>query len=339
MTQVSVSQIEWDRFVDRHPGSTLYHTWRWTQLAADAFGFQPSLMTEHDAAGNLVGVLPLVLQTSRLFGRRLVSLPFLNYGGPLGLDRQTEERLLDQAAREALRLKARVLEIRDRVERPGHTQRTDKVTLELALPADSDSLAKALGAKLRSQIRRCDRENPVVITGGAELVDEFHGVFAETMRDLGTPVLPRHFFHRVLARLRDDCTLIVVRIADRPAAAALLTHYRERTEIPWAASRSSLRATGVNMRLYWECLQYAMQRGSTIFDFGRSTAGSGTYRFKLQWGARPRPLYWIYPLQPVATAQTASHPEQTGLVQRVWSRLPLSVANRIGPLISPGLPW
>jgi FemAB-related protein (PEP-CTERM system-associated) len=295
-------------------------------------------LAERAPDGSLAGVLPLVLQKSAVFGRRLVSLPFLNYGGPLGETADVERRLIEQAAAAARARRVRTLEIRDVLPRDGWSARGDKVTVELDLPDSPEALGKALGSKLRSQVRRADRESPEVVVGGADLLDQFYPVFAATMRDLGTPVYPRRFFAQLLTSLGADCTVVVIKLRGAPAAAALLTHFRERTEIPWAASLHELRATSINMRLYWECLTLAIGRGSRVFDFGRSTVDAGTYRFKLQWGGQPRHLHWIYPLEP--TDRPAKRPG--GLIARaqaVWTRLPRPVADALGPLISPGLPW
>jgi FemAB-related protein (PEP-CTERM system-associated) len=329
---------EWDALVDAHPRGSLYHTWRWSEFAGHAFGFEIFRLIDRDEGGRLRGILPLVEQRSPLFGRRLVSLPFYNYGGPLGDTPAAELSLIAQATDLARVRRVRTLEIRDDVPREGLTAREDKVTVELELPDSSEALGKALGSKLRSQVRRADRESPEVAFGGLDLVDEFYPVFAATMRDLGTPVYPKRFFRELLSHLGADCTVVVVRLRGRPAGVALLTHYRQRTEIPWAASLHELRATSVNMRLYWECLVHAIGRGSRFFDFGRSTVDAGTYRFKLQWGGRPRQLHWIYPLEPAG----ASSVGQGRIVQRAqaaWMRLPLPFANLVGPWISPGLPW
>jgi FemAB-related protein (PEP-CTERM system-associated) len=332
------SPQEWDSFLDAHPRATLYHTWRWTELLHEIFGFTVHRLAVRDQSGRLAGLLPLVEQHGPIFGRRLVSLPFFNYGGPLGLSEDVEQQLLAQAADLARRRRVATLEIRDRTPRHDLSMRTDKWTIELALPQDADMLGRQLGAKLRSQIRRADREEPVVACGGAELVAEFYDVFAATMRDLGTPVQSRRFFETLIERLASDCTVVVVRLRGSAAAAAWLTHFRDRTEIPWAASLRERRTSGVNMRLYWECLLQAMQRGSRVFDFGRSTVDSGTYRFKLQWGGEARPLFWAYPLTPVGSA-VDSHGRLARVAQSLWSRLPLPVANTLGPMISPGLPW
>lgn len=333
----AASALEWDAFVLAHPHATLYHTWRWSGLASAAFGFKTYRLTVRNAGGQLAGVLPLIEQRGILSGSRLVSLPYVNYGGPLGESRVAEHQLVEEAIELARHRGAGSLEFRNRSPIPDFSTRTDKVTVELTLPGSAESLGHALGSKLRSQIRRADRESLELAIGGSELLDEFYSVFAATMRDLGTPVYPRQFFAILLERLAADCSVVVVRLRGRPAAAALLTHFRDRTEIPWAASLHELRATSVNMRLYWECIVHAIGRGSRIFDFGRSTADSGTHHFKLQWGGKTQSLHWVYPL--ASTTPQAGHGRLMEAARTIWSRLPLAVANRLGPLISPGLPW
>lgn len=334
-----VSPVEWDRLVEGHPNATLYHTWRWTEFAGSVFGFRLHRLVSRDDRGQVQGVLPLVLQRSVLFGRRLVSLPFFNYGGPLGVTPEAESALIDAAARLAREHHVQDLEIRDQVERSGPAVRLDKVTVELELPVSPELLDRALGSKRRARIRRCDRESPEVTVGGFELSDVFYDVFATTMRDLGTPVYPKRFFHELLRKLDGDCSVVVVRLKGRAAAVALLTHYRKRTEIPWSAGLHELRETSVNMRLYWECLKLAILRGSRWFDFGRCSVGSGTHDFKLQWGGTTRQLHWIYPLQDRANMQSGS----PGILRRhgatLWKKLPLPVATALGSRISPGLPW
>lgn len=332
----STAAATWDEFVLAHPRSTLYHTSRWVRFAGSVFGFRQAYVVARDAQARIAGVLPLIQQRSFFFGKRWVSLPFFNYGGPLGVTSAHENMLIDAALQTVDA--AATFELRDTVAGRPWAVRTDKAAMLRGLPSSRDELGRQLGSKLRSQIRRADREHPVVAVGGAELVTDFFAVFAETMRDLGTPVYPASFFRRLLAELDSDCTLLVVYLNDAPAAVALLTHYRSGTEVPWAASRHSLRSTAVNMRLYWECLCLAIERGSQTFDFGRSTTNSGTYEFKKQWGAQPVPLYWYLPFER-NNEVTPREARVVELMRRCWTRLPIPVATKLGGWISPGLPW
>ena len=215
-----------------HPRATLYHTWRWTELASAAFGMTVHRLACTDDSGTLTGVLPLVEQRSIIAGRRLVSLPYVNYGGPLGDSPDTEQALIRQSLELAGQRGIATLELRDSMARPMFTTRTDKVTVELTLPENDEALGKVLGAKLRSQIRRSDREAPEVVSGGVDLLDEFYPVFAATMRDLGTPVYPRKFFRLVLERYASDCNLLVVRLRGQAAAGATTATWRAASSAP-----------------------------------------------------------------------------------------------------------
>ncbi len=329
----------WDRFVANHPDGSLYHLSRWGPLVERVFGHATLYWTARSPEGAIAGVLPAVRLRSLLFGDYLVSLPYFNYGGALGRDAPVEEALMGAAAAHAERLGSRHLEFRDRVVRGAWPCRSDKAALELALPADAEVLWKQLGSKLRAQIRRPARENVSVARGGHELVDPFYSVYARNMRDLGTPVYAKRFFAEIAAAFHEHTTILVVSIDSKPVAAGFLIDYKGRMEIPWASSLKECNRFGVNMLMYWEALKTAIERRCTVFDFGRSTRDSGTYRFKLQWGAQPRALFWHYWL---GNAQELPrlNPDNPKFRRAVaaWRRLPLPLANFLGPMIVKDLP-
>jgi predicted N-acyltransferase len=179
--------------------------------------------------------------------------------------------------------------------------------------------------------------------GGLDLLPEFYSVFCENMRDLGTPVYPRRFFEALLSKFPEQCVIVVVRCAGKAAAAAFLVVSGTLAEIPWACCRSRAKPLGFNMKLYWEVLEAAIALGCTRFDFGRSTRGSGTYRFKQQWGAQPVQLYWYrWEKRPGAPKADLQRTDGRGLLHYasvLWSRMPLPLSNALGPLVSPSLPW
>jgi FemAB-related protein (PEP-CTERM system-associated) len=336
---------DWDGFVSARPAASVYLLSGWALLAREVFGHQAFFIEARSGTGTLQGVVPLVRQKSVIFGDFLTSMPFFNYGGALADAPQITLALMQQACQLAQRLGCRYLEFRDTQPREGEWRvRTDKVTLVLDLPPDFATLSKQLGAKLRSQAKRADRENPTVRVGGVELLDDFYQVFCRTMRDLGTPVYPKRFFAAILARFPQECLLVMVDRAGAPAAGAFLVLANGRAEIPWAACRDDAKPAGFNMKLYWEVLRAVVERGCRQFDFGRSTLDSGTYRFKLQWGAKPHQLYW-HRWERGAAAADSSRPTpaaESGVMRRataVWKRLPLAVANTLGPIVSPSLPW
>jgi FemAB-related protein (PEP-CTERM system-associated) len=331
----------WDAFVSRRPEASLYHGSGWILLVSELFGHEPAFIHARNDAGELTGVLPVVRQKSLLAGNFATSIPFFNYGGAVGESDATCLRLMERARELAQDWGCSYLELRD--DRPrdgGWSVRTDKVAMVLDLPPSFDELARQLGSKLRSQVKRAERDDAVVSVGGAGLLDDFYDVFCRNMRDLGTPTYPRRFFAAILARFPDHCLLLSVRRAGVPVAAAFLLRNGTRAEIPWASCRTDAKPSGFNMKLYWEVLSTCIERGCSRFDFGRSTVDSGTFRFKKQWGARPVQLYWH---RWDRQAQGADHAPGAGKAMRlasaVWQKLPLPVANRLGPLISPSLPW
>jgi FemAB-related protein (PEP-CTERM system-associated) len=196
-----------------------------------------------------------------------------------------------------------------------------------------------LDRKVRNQIRKAQKSNLVATRGGAELLDEFYTVFARNMRDLGTPVYSRRLFEEVLRTFPTRASLHVVRLEGRAVASGLTFRTRDRVEVPWASSIRDFNSLCPNHLLYWSILECAEQEGADTLDFGRSTPGEGTFKFKEQWGARPVALHWEYCLLnggPVPNT-SPSNPKFRLMIE-TWKRLPLPVATWLGPSIVESIP-
>lgn len=344
MTTVDISDApppDWDRYVDRCSAASAYHKASAVMVGSAAFGLAGRFLTARNESGLITGVLPLVEQKSLVFGHFLTSLPFFNYGGILADDAASASVLVGAAEGLRRELRAHHVELRhvDESRCPGLPARKDKVTMVLALPEDQATLDKKLGAKLRSQVRRADRESLTVHWGHKGLLPDFHAVFCQVMHRLGTPVYPAGFFEAVLDALGEKAEVLVIRRGTEPMAVSILVSHGRMLEVPWAAATDEARSKSVNMRLYREMLGRAVERGFEEFDFGRSTPDSGTYRFKSQWGATPRQLYWHYCLPEGARLPmlNQSNPKYA-LAARLWSNMPLWVANLLGPYIVRHLP-
>lgn len=331
----------WDAYVERHALASVYHRSAAIAIGAGAFGLRTTYMVARGTHAEVVGVLPLVEQSSVLFGRFLVSLPFVTYGGILADDPSVATALADGAAEIAQQRRANHLELRHLTPlvSPGFAERRDKVAMVLQLPGSESALAKQLGSKLRSQIRRADREALELSWGGRERLREFHRVFAITMHELGTPVYSLRFFETAWDALADFASVLVVRMRGAAHAAAILVRHGSVIEVPWAAATPEAKRLAVNMRMYWELLRYAVAAGTEAFDFGRCTVNSGTYRFKAQWGAAPRQLRWHYWLRSGALLPrlNQSNPKYARAAA-LWRRMPLWCANALGPHIVRRLP-
>ena len=291
--------------------------------------------------GEVAGVLPLVLVKGPIFGRFLVSLPYVNTGGVWARDDQTAQALIDRACELADQFDVKYLELRH--ERPVqherlNFERTDKFHMRLPLPDSADALMKSFKSKHRSQIKKSGDYELVVGFGGAELLDDFYDVFARNMRDLGTPVFSRHLFACLLRDFDGDAELCVVRSGSQPVAAGLLVHAGGVTEVPSASSLREFNRTNANMLMYWHLLQRAIERGSQTFDFGRSSEGSGTYKFKAQWGAQPHPAVWQYYVRHGSPEEMRPDSEGKQRLIKIWQRLPVFLTRWIGPAIVRGIP-
>jgi FemAB-related protein (PEP-CTERM system-associated) len=291
--------------------------------------------------GQTRGFVALAHVRSLLFGRFLVSLPYLNYGGVLADDPEVTGRLIGHAVQLADELNVRYLELRH--ERPTDhaalpVRLAEKVHMRLELPGSPGELWDRLPAKVRNQVRKGQKSDLTVAWGGQALLSEFYDVFSRNMRDLGTPVYGRGLFRGTLERFPGRAELCVVRAGRTPVSAALLLHGWGVTEIPSASSLRRFNPTCANMLLYWHLLERAVQRGQQVFDFGRSTPEGNTYRFKKQWGAVPYPATWQYHLRRgTVTAMRPDNPRYRRLI-RAWQRLPLFLTRLLGPVVVRGIP-
>ena len=329
----------WERFLAHHPEATHCHHWGWRDVIQNSFGW-PTYYLLVERRGEVCGLLPLVWQKSILFGSFLTSVPYLNAGGVLAADEASKQALVTEAKTRAARMNVRYMELRHRSD-PGLKlpTRTHKVSMVLSLRSNQDALSASLPHKVRTDIRKGAKSGLKADFGGLEFLDDFYEVFAQNMRNLGTPVYARRFFLEILRFFPADAFICRVRHLDKTVASSFVVSHRDTVESVWSCSRYDYLAFRPNMFLYWSILCFAMDKGFRFFDFGRSTIGSGTHRFKKQWGSEEVPLYWTYWVPEGATLPNLN-PENPryGLAIRLWQRLPLPLTTLIGPALAKRLP-
>ena len=331
----------WETYVSSRASATGYHAWAWRDVIERTFGHACFyLIARRPGRGDITGVLPLVEIRSRLFGRTMTSVPFVNYGGVVADSDAVAQALLASARDLAGTRGCRHVELRHFDRRfDGLPFKQHKVTMRLPLAA---GMWDRLDRKVRNQIRKAMKSDLTVERGGVDLLSEFYAVFSRNMRDLGTPVYRRRLFEEVLRALPDRTRIVVVRHAGRggaPIAAGLTFRSGELVEVPWASSIRDFNALCPNHLLYWSVIEAAIADGCTMLDFGRSTPNEGTYKFKAQWGATPVPLHWEYCLVRGAAIpdQSPKNPKLRMFVE-TWKRLPLWAANLVGPLVVRQIP-
>ncbi|HXQ20238.1 MAG TPA: FemAB family XrtA/PEP-CTERM system-associated protein [Candidatus Acidoferrales bacterium] len=331
VTAFAGERQEWDDFVRRTPGGTLFHLIAWKEVLERAFGFSSRyLLARRD--GRVIGVLPLFELHGSGTRHCLQSVPFAVEGGVCSADEAAARALERAALNLADALGARSVELRDA--RMGDGFRAcgaNNFRFRRRLPDDDAELLATIPAKRRNMIRVGMRNGLRSRTGFDDL-PAFYDLHARTLHRLGTPVFPIRYFNLLIEELHDQCVLLTV-WHGRVAAAAALAFFFQGTLLPYyVGSRRDCFRYAVNDFMYWELMRLACARGCHLFDFGRSRKGSGAYEFKRHWGLEPEPLrYRIAVRGPAALSQPAVGAGGVELLRRAWRHLPLTVTKLIGP--------
>ena len=334
------SAAAWDAFVASRPDATFFHQSAWAGVLHAAFGHTPHyLLAEQDGA--IVGVLPLMHMRSLLFGSTLVSTPFCVYGGPLAADRASLAALLEAACALLQRSRASALELRLLHVPEGLEEwaaRDDLyVTFRKPISGDDDANLKAIPRKQRAMVRK-GIEGRLGVRIDQD-VDAMHPIYAESVRNLGTPVFSRRYFRLLRDSFGDRMDVLSVLGRDGGAVAAVLNFYWREEVLPYyGGGTAAARALHANDFMYWAVMRAAAARGCRLFDFGRSKQGTGAFAFKHNWGFEPTKLSHRYRLRPgeAIPDHNPLNPKYR-LFIAAWKRLPLPIANLVGPPIVRGL--
>jgi FemAB-related protein (PEP-CTERM system-associated) len=331
-----VARIE--GFVREHRG-TLFQRPVWL-LAAERGAGQRARGLIAEKGGQLVGWLPLSEVHSPLFGRALVSSGFGVGGGVLAAREGTAHALARAAAELAVRLSCAEVELRGGPA-PADWTVTEDSHANFSAPLAETDEAQLLSVprRQRAEIRKgLARDFVLTVGNGSEDLAIHHAIYAESVRNLGTPVFPRSLFGAMLDAFGEDADILTLRLDGQPIA-SVLNFYHDGAVMPyWGGGLWAARAARANERIHFEVMRHARARGCTRFDFGRSKTGSGAYSYKKNWGFTPEPFAYSRWTAPGQTPRDIN-PNSEAYSARValWKRMPLPVANRLGPVIARGL--
>src|SRR6266576_651198 len=339
----------WDEFVTSHPTGTFFHLLKWRNILHKSFGYESMYLCVREA-GQIRGVLPLFLVKSLLFGRSLVAMPVGVYGGPIGTDERSIETLLQEASILAKECHVRYLEIRGNPyagsailpDLNGDWSRWSRKDLYVTFMSEIESTDEGnlarIPRKQRRMVRQGDKHGLRAIFDNGRL-REFYGVYAESVRNLGTPVYGYSYFENLMASFGDQCKILLVKHHEKIVAGVLSFFYRDQVLPYYGGALKEYFQLAPNDFMYWELMRYAGAQGFKIFDFGRSKEGTGSYNFKRHWGFEPRPLpYWYYAPNGQALPDTSPLNPKLQWAIRIWRGLPLQITNSLGPHIVRHLP-
>ena len=342
----SGTEAAWDEFVRTRPDGTFFHLSAWRHVIERAFAHRTHyILAERDGA--IVGVLPLGQVKTPLFGHSLISVPFCVYGGPLAADAEAFAALTQHAMALMRQLGAPVLEFRFRddhdvdgdpwTDADGWATRSDLyVTFRKPIAGDDGENLKAIPRKQRAMVRKgIDRGLTSVID---TTTPRLYRIYAESVRNLGTPVFARGFFDILLAAFGDAADIVTILDGEEPIASVLNFYFRDEVLPYYGGGRAIARERYGNDFMYWEVMRRAAARGCRLFDFGRSKVGTGSFAFKKNWGFTGVPMHYRFHLAPGAKMPD-NNPlnPKFRLMIATWKRLPLPVANLIGPHVVRGV--
>jgi len=323
----------WDAFVAACPQATFFHRAGWQIVIAEVFRHRTHyLFAEQDGA--IAGVLPLAHVNSLLFGNALVSLPFAVYGGVAAVNDAAACALEDEAQVLARRLGVDHLELRN--VRPRHADWPAQdlyVTFRKAILPDDEANLLAIPRKQRAMVRKgIKNELRAEIDADAR---RFFALYADNVHRHGTPAMPRAYFEALLTTFGADAEILTVVAPDgRPLSSVLSFYFRDEVLPYYAGDDEAARDLAANDFKYWELMRRARARGLAVFDYGRSKQGTGSYAFKKHWGFEPTPLHYEYRLYGRdSVPQNNPSNAKFRLFIEGWRRLPIGVANWLGPHI------
>ena len=337
-SQGEAPRADYDSYISLHPLATPYHRTAWLSAVERAYGHKGVWLVSTDK-GRINGLLPLCVVKAPLGRAKLTSLPFCDLGGPLADNPGIADTLTQQARALLTKMGAASLELR--LERSeigaGTALEGCKVRMTCQLPPSADTLLSSYKPKLRSQIRKAEKNGLTArLSREASDIDAFYSVYSANMKRLGSPAHSKRWFQALQQEYAHNTVIGLVYKNDTPVGAGWLLLNGHTASIPWASTLAEYNSLSPNMLLYWQLIGHVADQGYTVFDFGRSTYGEGTYRFKKQWGAEPNLLDWQKwgksgKPETQRAASGGIGRKVRPLVEQGWQWLPAGVTDVLGP--------
>lgn len=323
----------WDAFVNTCPQATFFHRAAWQGIIEEIFR-HPTYFLYAEGGGIIEGVLPLAHIKSLLFGNALVSLPFAVYGGVAANSEEAAQALENEAQALAIQLGVEHLELRNCKQHHADWPRQDLyVTFRKTLETDVDANMLAIPRKQRAMVRKGIKNG--LRSEIDNTADRFFALYADNVHRHGTPALPKRYFDTLQRVFGDDCEILtVVDPEGHPLSSVLSFYFRDEVLPYYAGDDLTARELAGNDFKYWELMRRACERGIRVFDYGRSKQGTGSYAFKKNWGFEPQPLYYEYCLyKREGIPQNNPNNAKYRLLIEAWRRMPIGLANWLGPFI------
>jgi len=331
---------DWVSYIDNNPKSSLWHHYNWLKINKEIFSLK-NISLLHYQDGKINGILPLYIVNNVFYQRFAISSPFSNYSGLITNNDLISAKLINKAVDETKNYKCNYLEIRSKSVISEMKQSSTFCNMILDISETIDKIwSIKVKSKTRNQTRKAYKNNlKVKIGNNIDDINEFYKVYLQNITRLGTPVFPKKYFSLMTDLFRNKLNIISIKHSDVTIASLISINFNKTCYIPYASSFVKWNSLCPNNILYWEAIKYAKENNMTMFDFGRSTKSTGTYNFKKQWGATPLQLHYNYKLIKNSTIpSTGAINNKYKLMMKLWSKLPLTLSERLSNIIINRLP-
>lgn len=328
-----IDDPRWDAYVSSRPQATFFHRAGWQRVAAATFPYEPRHLwaLRGDA---VVGILPLFLVRGFPTGKTLLSVPLGVYGGVVAEDEGAARALLDASVALGESLGVRYVEVRGGTRFEELPAKDLYVTFRREIDPDPDVNMARIPRNQRRSIRVALKHGLTHRLGGEELLDPFFRIYSHSVRNLGTPVFPKRLFENCFREFGDACRILAVSHEGKIVSAVLIFFDRDEVLPYYGGAMKAAFRYAVNDYMYWSLMCEAASRGCRVFDFGRSKRDSGSYHFKRHWGFEPETLAYQFRLiRDRSVPDLSPRNPKFSLAIRLWQRMPLAIAERIGPAL------
>ena len=330
------NQTRWDSFVDSCTNATFFHKAGWRRVIERSFKHKTYYLYAEEN-GEIQGVLPLGYIKSLLFGNSLISTPFCVYGGVACVSENARKILEEAACNLARDLQVEYLELRNTM--PSNSARHKKdlyVTFQKELDKDHDKNLLAIPRKQRAMVRK--GMSLGLKSSIDKDIEKFYPIYAESVRNLGTPVFSKKYFETLMDVFRDEIEILTIEHNGKDLSSVISFFFRDEVAPYYGGSITAARDLYANDFMYWEVMRRSVDKGYLRFDYGRSKQGTGSYRFKKHWGFEPTPLHYEVELIKASTVPEVNplNPKYKYFIAG-WKLLPLPISNLIGPLLAKSL--
>lgn len=325
---------QWDRFVQRRPDASIFHTTGWARVIEKTFGYKPCYFYS-ERNGEITGIAPLFSISNWVVGNCMLSVPLAVYGGICAVDAESEQSLLHHVKDLAVSRHVDFLELRNRKGSllAGFHANTRYATFYGSLSEDPAANLKRLPKDTRYMIRKSQKAG-LRSQQGVDQLDVFYKLMAWNFWNLGTPAFPQALLKNMIQEFGDRAHLLVVYADSRPVSGVLSLFFRDTVLPYYAGSSPEANRLAASNFMYWELMTIAAEKGFRCFDFGRSKLGTGAYAFKSQWNMTIEPLnYQVFLVKRKTAPDFSPLNPRFERAARLWKRVPLPVATWLGPRV------